>query len=200
MIQLDINSTLPRDDITLRMRRALVLPSLLLCLGLCAQPQARSAQAAVSFPVVTADSLDNAKVSLPRDFAKPLNLVVLSFARDQQQAVESWVDAFTKIQSAHPQVQLWVLPVSAREDILYKWWLNSSMRGNLAKDESPHFTVPLYVNKPQFRKALSIASEKQIAVLLTNKAGAVLWRAEGPLTDRLNASLSSFLAGWPPAH
>jgi hypothetical protein len=179
------------------MRRALLLTTLLVSVALLAQQTRPSAQP--TFPTVNADSLDNTKVSLPADFTKPLNLLVLSFARDQQDGVETWIDSFKKIEGSHPQVQLWVLPVSSREDVIYKWWLNSSIRGNLAKDESPRFTVPLYVNKPQFRKVLSIPSEKQVVVLLTNKAGVVLWRADGSANDTFNASLTGFLTSSPLA-
>jgi hypothetical protein len=195
-VRLQLN--LLRDFFSLRMLRLLVIATLLLPRALLSQ-QPHQLVSPVTFPPVTADALDKAKLSLPADFAKPLNLLVLSFARDQQDAVETWVQTAQQIGSAHPQVQLWVLPVSSREDNLFKWWLNSSMRGSLLNSESPHYTVPLYVNKPQFRKALAIPSEKQIVVLLTSKAGLVLWRSEGSATDERKASLASFLTTLPPA-
>jgi hypothetical protein len=181
----------------LRALAALVLP-LVLPFALFSQTQ-RPPSAPAALPPVTADSLDKAKLKLPADFVSPLNLLVLSFARDQQDSVESWVQAAQQAQKDHPQLQLWVLPVSAREDVLYKWWLNSSMRSSLPASESWHYTVPLYVNKPQFLKALAIRSEKQVAVLLTDKAGLVLWRGEGAAKDDQKASLTNFLMTSPLA-
>ena len=182
---------------SLRMPRLLVLATFMFSLALLSQ---QPPSTAVIFPPVTADALDKAKLNLPADFDRPLNLLVLSFARDQQDAVASWIQTAQQIKSAHPQLQLWVLPISSREDVLYKWWLNSSIRGSLLNNQSAHYTVPLYVNKPQFRKTLAIPSEKQIVVLLTNKAGMVLWRGEGAATDDRKNSLNSFLTTSPAAH
>jgi hypothetical protein len=180
------------------MPRLLVLATFMFSLVLLAQQQ-QPPSTPVIFPPVTADALDKAKLNLPADFDRPLNLLVLSFARDQQDAVDSWIQTAQQIKSAHPQVQLWVLPISSREDVLYKWWLNSSIRGSLLNNQSAHYTVPLYVNKPQFRKTLAIRSEKQIVVLLTNKAGLVLWRGDGAATDDRKSSLNSFLTTSPAA-
>ena len=152
-----------------------------------------------TFPPVTAEALSKTKWSLPRDFSRPLNLLILSFARDQQAAVETWLPGAIKAQTAQAKVQPWVLPISARQDVLYKWWLNSSLRGGLPADESPRYTVPLYVNKAQFLKSLGISSEKQIVVLVTDKAGTVLWRSEGAATEQKQASLADFLSKSPLA-
>ena len=46
-------------------------------------------------PPVTAYALDRAKVTLPADFAAPLNLLILSFQRDQQSVVEGWLPVLT---------------------------------------------------------------------------------------------------------
>jgi hypothetical protein len=160
-----------------------------------AAQQAPQASSPVRLPTVTAYALDKAKRTLPADFSAPLNLLLLSFERDQQNAVESWLPV-----AANPKIELWVLPVSAHEDVLYRWWLNSSMRSSLPAGESQHSIVPLYVNKPQFLKSLGIASEKEIVVLITDKAGEVLWRSKGAVTDDKKASLAEFLKTSPLAH
>ena len=179
---------------SMRVLRGLALANLLLPFGLLAQQQRPAA-----LPPVTAEALNKAKFSLPADFSSPLNLLILSFARDQQGAVESWLPVAAQARSAHPKVQTWVLPVSARQDVLYKWWLNSSMRGGLPANESLRYTVPLYVNKSQFLKSLEIPSEKQIVVLLTDRVGSVLWRSAGAATEQTKTSLADFLKTSPLA-
>jgi hypothetical protein len=146
-------------------------------------------------PTVTAYALDKAKRTLPADFSSPLNLLILSFQRDQQDAVESWIPV-----AKQPKVDLWLLPISSRQDVLYRWWLNSSMRSSLPANIPQHSTVPLYVNKSQFLKSLGIASEKQIVVLVSDRSGRVLWRSEGSATDDKKASLGEFLKTSPLAH
>lgn len=141
-------------------------------------------------PPVTAYALDRAKVTLPADFAAPLNILILSFQRDQQSAVDGWFGAL----GAKPGVQTWLLPISQRENMLYRWWLNASLRGSQPPSQPRKYTVPLYVNKNEFLRALQLSSEQEIVLLLTDKAGRVLWRTVGPVNDSKKAELNTFLA------
>src|ERR1700744_3862570 len=156
-----------------------------------AAPQNQSPPAVL--PPVTAYALDKAKVTLPADFAAPLNLLILSFQRDQQPAVDSWM----RVLPQSGPVQTWVLPISQQENGLYRWWLNASLRGSLSPGQPRRYTVPLYVNKAQFLRSLQISSEKEVVLLLTDKSGHVLWRVAGPVTDSKVAALTSFLKSAP---
>jgi hypothetical protein len=172
----------------MRLLRTLALALLALPCALAAPQNSQSSQAAV-LPPVTAYALDRAKVSLPADFAAPLNLLILSFERDQQSVVEGWLPVLTP----GARAQTWVLPISPRESGLYRWWLNASLRGSLPPSQPRRYTVPLYVNKTQFLRSLQVSSEKDVVLLLTDKAGHVLWRTAGPVTDSKKAALSNFV-------
>jgi hypothetical protein len=154
-----------------------------------AAPQNSQSSSPAALPPVTALALDRAKVTLPADFASPLNLLILSFERDQQSVVDAWVSLFTP--GAVPKVQVWLLPISARENGLYRWWLNASLRSSLQTYEPRHYAVPLYVDKGQFLRALQVDSEHEVVLLLTDKAGHVVWRTTGPPTDSKRAGLSN---------
>jgi hypothetical protein len=91
-------------------------------------------------------------------------------------------------------VQTWVLPISPPANGLYRWWLNASLRGSLSPSQPRRYTVPLYVNKTKFLRSLQISSDGEVVLLLTNKAGHVLWRTAGPVTDNKKAELNNFLA------
>ena len=156
-----------------------------------AAPQNSPVSSPAVLPRVTAYALDRAKVTLPEDFASPFNLLILSFQRDQQSVVDGWLPQLTT--GAAAGVQTWLLPVSGPENGLYRWWLNASLRGSLPASQPRRYTVPLYVNKGQFLRSLQVSSEKEVVLLLTDKTGHVLWRAEGPVTDSKVAALTSFL-------
>jgi hypothetical protein len=143
-------------------------------------------------PRVTAYALDRVKVTLPTDFAAPFNLLVLSFQRDQQTDVDGWLPHLNAA-GATPNVQTWLLPVSTPENFLYRWWLNASLRGSLPASQPRHYTIPVYVNKPQFLRSLQVSSEREVVLLLTDKSGRVLWRVAGPVTDSKVAALTNFL-------
>ena len=156
-----------------------------------AAPQNSPVSSPAVLPRVTAYALDRAKVTLPTDFASPLNLLILSFQRDQQSVVDGWLPQLAA--GAAPSVQPWLLPVSAPENGLYRWWLNASLRGSLPASQPRRYTVPLYVNKVQFLRSLQVSSEREVVLLLTDKTGRVLWRAAGAVTDSKLAALTSFL-------
>jgi hypothetical protein len=171
----------------MRLLRALLFPLFALPCAVAASQISQTPQAAV-LPPVTAFALDRAKVTLPANFAAPLNLLVLSFQRDQQSQVDGWLPAITV-----PTVQTWWLFVSPRENGLYRWWLNASLRGSLLPSQPRQYTVPLYVNKTQFFQALQISSEQDVVVLLTDKGGHVLWRTAGAVNESKKAALTSFV-------
>ena len=143
-----------------------------------------------ALPPVTAYALDRVKVTLPADFSAPLNILILSFQRDQQSVVDGWFGAL----GTRPGVQTWLLPISQRENMLYRWWLNASLRGSQPPSQPRKYTVPLYVNKSEFLRSLQVSSEQDIVLLLTDKAGRVLWRTVGPVNDSKKAALDGFLA------
>jgi len=177
----------------MRLLRTLVFTFFALPFALVAQLKSQVSPSLV-LPSVTAYALDRVKVTLPGDFAAPLNLLILSFQRDQQSAVDGWVPVVARINGANVKVQPWSLPISPRENILYRWWLNASLRGSLAPGQPRHFTVPLYIDKAQFLRSLQVPSEQQIVLLLTDRAGHVLWREAGPVTDDKKAALTNFLS------
>jgi hypothetical protein len=154
-----------------------------------AVPQNSKTSPVAALPTVTAYTLDRAKVTLPADFAAPLNLLILSFQRDQQSIVDDWVRALPQ----SGPVQIWLLPISARANGLYRWWLNASLRGSLPPTQPRRYTVPLYVNKSQFMGYLHVSSEQEIVLLLTDRAGNVVWRTAGPVTDSKRAALDRFV-------
>lgn len=85
------------------------------------------------------------------------------------------------------------MPVSSRENIVFRWWDNSSMRSDETDPEMWPWIIPLYVDKDTFRRGLQI-SGKGIALLLVNKQGSVLWRADGAITADKRASLIAAVA------
>ena len=90
-------------------------------------------------------------------------------------------------------MQIWLLPVSQRENWLYRWWLNASLRTSLPASQPRRYTVPLYVDKGRFLRSVQVSSEQEVVLLLTDKAGHVLWRTTGPVTDS-KAALSGFVS------
>src|SRR5664279_264419 len=163
-------------------------------LGYFAIAQAPEAAPLVTFPVVISYDLNKVKVTLPGDLKGDLNLLLLPFEREQQVDADSWLPLAKEVEAAHPGVRHYMLPVFAKENFLYRWWINSSMRSDAVDEQQRQITIPLYINRQKFLKQLQIASDHQVTVLLVKKDGHVVWRTTGAMTPEKRAALESVLA------
>ncbi len=145
------------------------------------------------FPAVQATSLDKRKFHLPQDFAGQLNLVVISFAREQQHQVDTWIPAAQQIQSAHRQFRYYELPAMSSENLLYRWWFDAALRSNTTDKDLRSRILTAYVNKHKFRISLQIANEKQVVAVLVDRTGKVFWRANGSCTEQDKTELLAAL-------
>ena len=133
-------------------------------------------------------------MDLPAQFSGQLNLVIISFAREQQHQVDSWIPAARNIESAHSQFRYYELPTMSRENFLYRWWSNESLRSNTTDKALRKRILTAYVNKHSFEKSLDIKNEKQAVALLVDPKGQVYWRADGACNDADTQALLSVLA------
>jgi hypothetical protein len=170
----------------------LALCSFLLPVALAAQNSVASKPAV--FPALTTYSLDKNKLNLPSDFAGQLDLLLISFQPEQQSQIATWMPLAQALQHTNFNLRWYRMPVSARENFVFRWWDNSSMRSDETDPETWPWIVPLYVDKNDFRRNLQIPGERQVSVLLVNKQGYVLWRTEGPLTPAKRDSLNAAVA------
>jgi len=141
--------------------------------------QAGEQRKAATFPPISSYSLDKGKVTLPEGLAGQYNLLLISFEPEQQKQIETWMPLAQALQHTNFNFRWYRLPVSERENFIFRWWENSSMRSEETDPETWPWIVPLYVNKAEFRNALQIQNERNVVVMLVDKQGHVLWRASG---------------------
>lgn len=168
------------------------LGSLLLPAAYASQNEASARPS--TFPRITSYNLSKTKLDLPGDFAGKLNLLLISFRPEQLTQVNTWMSTAEGLQHTNFNFHWYQFPVSDRENFVFRWWDNSSMRSDDTDPESWPWIVPLYIDKNHFRRALQIPTERQISILLVDKHGHVLWRAEGSLTPEKRASLFGAVA------
>lgn len=187
----------------MRLFPALVLGALLFTprLGGVAQQPAPSAQSPypLVFPSVSAYALNKSRVNLPADFAGQPNLLLLSFEQEQQKDIDTWLPLVKELQKANPALRTYMLPVFSRQNFLYRWWENSSLRSGVSDPQWLEFTIPIYVDKTKFRQDLKVDNEQQVVVLLIDKTGKVLWQNTGPLSDEKKSALTAILVAPSPS-
>src|SRR5665213_237746 len=84
--------------------------------GATTPPVAASGQ----FPAIEATDLDHARLNLPQNFAGQLNLVIISFEREQQPEVDTWIQAAHEIESSHSKFRFYELLAMPHQNVLYR--------------------------------------------------------------------------------
>lgn len=166
------------------------------CVLLCATALiGQATEVKATFPMLKASNLAKKEMTLPRDFAGQWNLVLIAFLREQQKDVDTWLKALPGIQKDHSGLAYYELPTIKKMSGMTRWFIDTGMRGGIPDQQQRARTITLYIDKEPFRRALTLPAEDRIYALLLNKAGEVVWRAEGLYDDAKGSSLREFLKG-----
>jgi hypothetical protein len=145
----------------------------------------------MQFPAVTGSNLQRRKLDLPQDFEGDLNLVLIAFQQWQQTQVDTWIPFARQLEEIHSGLRYYELPTIQRLDVLARTFINEGMRAGLPDPIVRERTITLYLDKNAFRQALQLPREDDIYVLLLDRQGQVLWRAEGVFTPEKGDSLAA---------
>jgi len=145
----------------------------------------------MQFPVVTSANLSRHKFTLPADFEGDLNILLIAFQRWHQSAVDTWLPLARQLEQVYEGIRYYELPVIQRMNVLGRTFINGGMRAGIPDPTARARTITLYVDKPAFRRALGLPREEDIYVLLIDRQGKVLWRAEGAFTPDKGESLAA---------
>jgi len=145
----------------------------------------------LQFPTVTGSNLQREKLNLPQDFEGELNLVLIAFQQWQQSRVDTWLPFARQLEKTHSGVRYYELPTIQRLNTLARTFINEGMRAGIPDPVARERTITLYLDKRAFQEALQLPGEEDIHVLLLDRQGRVLWRAEGAFTAKDGESLAA---------
>jgi hypothetical protein len=145
----------------------------------------------VHFPTVTGSNLQRQTLELPQDLQGELNLVLIAFQQWQQTQVDTWIPFARELEGSHSGLRYYELPTIQRLNILARTFINEGMRAGIPDPVARERTITLYVDKETFRESLQLPREDSIYVLLLDRQGQVLWRAEGAFTADKGDSLAA---------
>lgn len=134
------------------------------------------------FPKVEGSNLEGRHFSLPTDFEGELNVVLVAFKRGQQDDVDTWLPYLTALATERSTVRVYEVPTLNRSYSLVRPFIDGGMARGIPEKATREATITLYINKNPFKRALGIASEGAIRVLLVAQGGRVLWHADGHYT------------------
>ena len=147
----------------------------------------------MQFPTVTGSNLQRSKLTLPQDLEGGRNLVFVAFQQWQQTQVDTWIPFVRQLEDNYPGLRYYEVPTIRPLNRLARTFINEGMRAGIPDPVARERTITLYLDKRAFREALQLPGEDDINVLLLDRQGRVLWRAEGAFTVEKGESLAATL-------
>lgn len=147
----------------------------------------------MKLPRVEGSNLNRQKMTFPDDFAGEMNLVFIAFLRWHQDLIDQWVPFVAQLAGEFPDLHYYEFPTLPDRGVFYRTFLNEGMRAGIPNPTTRARTITLYLDKATFKKALDIASERNIWLYLFDRSGQVLWRVEGRFTEEKGAALRDFV-------
>lgn len=204
LVRITRNGRAEKDDPMLHARQVLsatLVVAAIAVTAFAATPQVgasdKSIQPGGRFPAVTARNLERRAYRLPAELEGKYNVVVIAYRRQQQADVNTWMPFLNALEAQDKRVRWYELPtISGTTGFFMGWMIDRGMRRGIPDIDQRRRTITLYLDKTIFRRALRLPqSNGVIHVLLIDKAGRVLYRADGPYTpvaagalrDRLKA-------------
>lgn len=153
------------------------------------------------FPTTQAEALDRTSVTVPAQLQGAENLLLLSWARDQGPQLDTWTAVGQALQHTQPSVSMYRMPINEPENVAFRWWDDASLRAAETDPQLLHYDVPLYTDKAELMRAIGLpADEHKVIALLVDRAGHILWKAQGPSNQASRAALLSAAAAAQIAH
>jgi hypothetical protein len=136
----------------------------------------------MKFPKVTGSNLLRKKITLPEDLQGETNILVVAFLQRHQALVDSWIPTLGQLEQSFPDVHFYEIPVIQKMNFLSQTFINEGMRAGIPNHNTRAKTITLYIDLEMFLEALGIPDEKTIWLLVLDRQGNVIWRAEGAFT------------------
>jgi len=133
-------------------------------------------------PTLTAKRLDQQLVVLPHNLPARRTLAIVAFQSKQRAEVESWIKGLQL--ESDPTIPWFKMPVfndpgdeSARNDI------HDQMRARHPAGKDPSRLIPVFTDRQAFIRAAGLTGTNHAWVLVLDREGKVLARAEGPYDE-----------------
>jgi hypothetical protein len=143
----------------------------------------------MTFPTVNGSNLLREKLTLPRDFKGKFNLLFIPFEQWQQMEVDSWMGLARELEEKFNDLVYYELPTIQARNSFYKLFLNEGMRAGIPNPKTRERTITLYLDKLDFRAALSMPDEDHIYVLIVDRQGKEFYRTRGQYSSEGKAGL-----------
>jgi carbon monoxide dehydrogenase subunit G len=144
-------------------------------------------------------SLDGRSYELPGDLAKPYNLLVVAFRREQQAVIDRWLPWLIELEQRRGDVAVYELPVLSSVYGPARWFIDGGMTRGIPDPAARARTVTVYTDVQKVVENLGLAGTDTIAVLVVERSGRILACEHGGFEQEKAERLATALTPEPPA-
>ena len=145
------------------------------------------------FPILSGKNLYGTEYNIPDDLEGKKKLLLVAFKQEQQEQVNTWLDAVKDIETAHKDFRYYELPVIYEGSAPFRFWVNNGMRSGIQDPTARERTITVYTDRDKFW-AITNTSEDNIYAFLVDDSGEIIWRTEGVATPDHISDLTALLA------
>jgi len=167
--------------------------ALAVCVCVLAMPSAGKAAVGAPIPEAKVETLNKAKLVVPKDFTAERNVLLFSFGRDMQAAVDAW-DAALGPDRNGTGVQVYNMPLIPNPGGIVRGFISGGMRGIYKDAAVRDRVIVMYVEEKTYFPALGVANKEAPLIVVTDKAGIELGRVQGALSDAALADVRALIA------
>lgn len=133
-------------------------------------------------PQLAAKRLDQKPVQLPQELPPGRTLAVVVFTRDQRSEVQSWIDG---LRLKHdPSIQWLKMPVLADPgDAALRTAIEQRLLARHTDETDRARLVPVFTDREAFVRSVGLSGVEHASVLVIDRDGNVLARAEGAFDE-----------------
>jgi hypothetical protein len=142
-------------------------------------------------------SLAGRSYELPGDLAKPYNLLVVAFRREQQRLVDQWLPWLIELEQWREDVAVYELPVLSSIYGPARRLIDGGMTRGIPDPAARARTITVYTDVQNVVENLRLAGTETIAVLVVERSGRILAREPGGFEQDKAERLATALE--PPA-
>jgi hypothetical protein len=140
---------------------------------------ARAGDALSELPSAEVEALDRNVFTVPDAFSGNANLVVMSFARDQSDALDAWYEAGDGVAGVTPYRLLLMggVPRAVRGIV------EKAMRKAVPGSDAQSRYLLYYGDGDAYLEQLGLTDTSQVLVMLVDGTGRARWTHRGPVDD-----------------
>ena len=158
---------------------------------------AASAAQADVLPTIKAETLNRAPFTVPGSFAAARNVLLFSFGRDMQQAVDAWDAALADLRTDPKACQVYNMPLIPNPGALVRGFISGGMRSVYKAAGVRDRVVVLYIDEAKVMPALGVTDRSAPLVLVVDAGGQEIGRVQGAASAATVGQVRALVTGTP---